>query len=101
MAQASKAIIPKDAGGPYGQRIGVSVQGNVGWALRVNAFVTRRVSAGEWYRYSLVVLNFGVTTLWWFAPATGSSGFADGALRFNATTAHPDNYTAFNSSSGQ
>lgn len=59
MAQASKAIIPKDAGGPYGQRIGVSVNGNLGWALRVTAFVTRRVSSTEWLRYSLVVLNCG------------------------------------------
>jgi len=57
MAQASKAIIPKDAGGPFGQRIGVSVAGNLGWALRVSAFVTRRVASGEWLRYSIVVLN--------------------------------------------
>ncbi|KAF9460162.1 glycoside hydrolase family 30 protein [Collybia nuda] len=103
MAQASKAIIPKDAGGPFGQRIGVSVNGSQGWALRVTAFVTRRVSSSEWLRYSLVVLNWndnassswnptpvattiafrgmqatytfpvGVTTLWWFAPAPGTA----------------------------
>ncbi|KAF5378899.1 hypothetical protein D9615_006856 [Tricholomella constricta] len=125
MAQASKAIIPKDAGGPYGQRIGVAVQGNLGWALRVSAFVTKRVSSSDWLRYSLVVLNWydnassswnptpvrttiafrgaqatytfpvGVTTLWWFAPATGS-GFTDGVFRFNATTTRPQNATSFN-----
>ncbi|KAF8656405.1 hypothetical protein AX16_002550 [Volvariella volvacea WC 439] len=114
MAQASKAIIPKDNGGPFAQRIGVSVQGSLNWALRVGAFVTRRVSAGEWLRYSIVVLNWydnassswnptpvtatitfrgkqatytfpvGVTTLWWFAPAT--SGFAGNDFAFNTTT---------------
>ncbi|KAF4609466.1 hypothetical protein D9613_012241 [Agrocybe pediades] len=100
MAQASKAIIPKDAGGPFGQRIGVSVGGSLSWALRVGAYVTGRVSSSDWLRYSIVVLNWddsasttwnpqpvkttiefrgmqatytfpvGVTTLWWFAPAT-------------------------------
>jgi hypothetical protein len=54
MAQASKAIIPKDAGGPLGKRIGVSVAGQ---ALRVGAYVTERVSLSEWPRYSIVVLN--------------------------------------------
>ncbi|KAF9047180.1 glucan endo-1,6-beta-glucosidase [Hymenopellis radicata] len=107
MSQASKAIIPKDAGGPYGKRIGVSVGGSLNWALRVNAFVTERTNSADWLRYSLVVLNWddnasttwnptpvqttiefrgmqatytfpvGVTTLWWFAPRTS----------FNATTA--------------
>ncbi|KAF9531517.1 glucan endo-1,6-beta-glucosidase [Crepidotus variabilis] len=102
MAQVSKAIIPKDAGGPYGQRIGVSIGGTLGWALRVGAFVTARTSSSDWLRYSIVVLNWddsaatswnpqpvkttiefrglqatytfpvGVTTLWWFAPATSS-----------------------------
>ncbi|RDB26922.1 Endo-1,6-beta-D-glucanase [Hypsizygus marmoreus] len=127
MAQASKAVYPKDAGGPFGQRIGVSVEGSLSWALRVSAFVTRRVSSGEWLRYSIVVLNWydnassswnptpvtatiafrgaqatytfpvGVTTLWWFAPATSTSGFGrDGVFRFNATTSSPQNATAFN-----
>ncbi|KAF9031585.1 glycoside hydrolase [Panaeolus papilionaceus] len=102
MAQASKAILPKDAGGPFGQRIGVSVGGNLGWALRVGAYVTQRTSSAEWLQYSIVVLNWndnassgwnpqpvtttiefrgmqakytfpvGITTLWWFAPATGA-----------------------------
>ncbi|KAG6844261.1 hypothetical protein H0H87_008354 [Tephrocybe sp. NHM501043] len=57
MAQVSKATYPKDAGGPYGQRIGVSVGGNLSWALRVGAFVTQRTSSSDWLRYSLVVLN--------------------------------------------
>ncbi|QRV88287.1 glycoside hydrolase family 30 protein [Ceratobasidium sp. AG-Ba] len=97
-AQASRAIVPKDAGGPTGQRIKVSLGGDQHWALRVNAFVTKRTSSADWNRYSLVVLNWndsgslgftprpvkatiefrgvqatytfpvGVTTLWWFAP---------------------------------
>lgn len=97
LAQASRAVVPKDAGGPTGQRIGVTVGGNLSWALRVNAFVTKRTNSADWNRYSLVVLNWndnastswnpqpvkatiefrgvqatytfpvGVTTLWWFA----------------------------------
>ncbi|PFH48236.1 glycoside hydrolase family 30 protein [Amanita thiersii Skay4041] len=110
MAQASKAIIPKDPGGPFGQRIGVSVKGSLSWALRVSAFTTGRVSSSDWSQYSIVVLNcnsgwnpvdvtatiefrgmqatytfpVGVTTLWWFAPKTG--GFA--ASNVNVTKTH-------------
>ncbi|KAH7880212.1 glycoside hydrolase superfamily [Lentinula edodes] len=42
MAQASKAIIPKDSGGPFGKRIHVSVTGSLGWTLRAGAYITRR-----------------------------------------------------------
>ena len=57
MAQASKAIIPKDVGGPFGRRIGVSVGGSLDWSLRVGAYVTDRVSSSDWLRYSIVVMN--------------------------------------------
>jgi hypothetical protein len=57
MAQASKAILPRDVGGPWGKRIGVSVGGSSNWALVVGAYVTGRVSSSDWLRYSLVVLN--------------------------------------------
>jgi hypothetical protein len=57
MAQASRAIIPKDPGGPFGQRIGVTVGGSLNWALRVGAYATGRTSS-EPKRYSLVVLNW-------------------------------------------
>lgn len=57
-AQASKAVLPKDSGGPWGQRIGVSVQGSMSWGLVVGAYVTGRVSSSDWDRYSLVVLNW-------------------------------------------
>jgi hypothetical protein len=63
LAQASKAIIPKDAGGPWGRRIGVSVQGSLGWALRVGAYSTKRLSSTDWNRYSLVVMNCGCPLL--------------------------------------
>ena len=56
MAQSSRAIVPKDPGGPFGQRIGVSVTGNLNWALRVGAYVTGRTSSQP-QRYSIVVLN--------------------------------------------
>ncbi|KAG8915218.1 hypothetical protein FRC02_004617 [Tulasnella sp. 418] len=97
LAHGSRAILPKDAGGPWGKRIGSTVTGGKNWALRANAFVTERTSSTEWKRYSLVVLNWndnassswnpqpvktiinfkgkaatvtfpvGVSTLWWFA----------------------------------
>lgn len=68
MAQASKAILPKDAGGPWGQRIGVTVAGSLDWGLRVGAYVTKRVSSSDWNRYSLVVMN-------WFVFSTIDLGF--------------------------
>ncbi|KAG8215401.1 glycoside hydrolase superfamily [Butyriboletus roseoflavus] len=52
MAQASKAILPRDSGGPWGQRIGVSVGGSLDWALVVGAYVTGRISSIDWNRYS-------------------------------------------------
>ncbi|KAF5362729.1 hypothetical protein D9758_011677 [Tetrapyrgos nigripes] len=58
MAHASKAIIPKDAGGPFGKRVRVNIGGSLSWALRVSAFVTRRNNPSDWLRYSLVVLNW-------------------------------------------
>src|SRR5258705_6627738 len=57
MAHISKAIIPRDAGGPFGRRIGVSVSGSTGWGLRVGSFVTHRASPSDLSRYALVVLN--------------------------------------------
>ncbi|PPQ98667.1 hypothetical protein CVT26_013813 [Gymnopilus dilepis] len=109
MAQASKAIIPKDPGGPFGQRIGVTVQGSLSWALVVGAYVVRRVNPSDWLQYSIVVLNWddsasttwnpqpvtatiefrgmqatytfpvGATTLWWFAPATSNGKIVNDA----------------------
>ena len=58
MAQASKAIIPKDTGGPFGQRIGVTVEGSLDWTLVVGAYQTERMKSTDWNRYSLVVLNW-------------------------------------------
>ncbi|KAJ6592380.1 glycoside hydrolase superfamily [Mycena capillaripes] len=106
IAHASKAIIPKDAGGPWGRRIGVNVQGDQNWALRVGAYSTKRTSSSDWNRYALVVMNLtatiefrgqqatytfpvGVTTLWWFAAPNGQ-GLVTG---FNATTV-PANVTS-------
>jgi hypothetical protein len=62
MAQASKAILPRDVGGPWGKRIKVAVGGELSWALRVNAFVTGRTNSSDWLRYSLVALNCKLTT---------------------------------------
>jgi len=119
MAQASKAILPRDVNGPFGQRIGVSVGGSEGVELRVNAFVTGRVNPSDWLRYSLVVMNWydningnwnpqqvtatiefrgmqatytfpvGVTTLWWYAPASSSAQVVS-TKGFSNATASPE-----------
>lgn len=60
MAQASKGVLPRDANGPWGKRLGVSVGGSLNWGLRVGAYVTGRANAADWSRYSLVVLNWCV-----------------------------------------
>jgi hypothetical protein len=79
MAQASKAIIPKDTGGPWGTRIGVSVGGSLNWALVVGAYVTGRVKSSDWNRYSLVVLNLNdnSTTTWNAQPVQTTIEFRD------------------------
>jgi hypothetical protein len=64
LAQASVATRPKDADGPSGKRIGVSVSGDSSWALRVGAYVTGRANKADWLRYSLVVLNWCESPLW-------------------------------------
>lgn len=116
MAQASKAVLPRDVGGPWGKRIGVSVGGSMSWGLVVGAYMTGRVNPSDWNRYSLVVLNWadntngnwnpqnikttiefrgmqatytfpvGVTTLWWYAPTT--------SLQADATANVTDNRDA-------
>ncbi|KAF7314148.1 Glycoside hydrolase family 30 protein [Mycena chlorophos] len=97
MAQASKASIPKDSGGPWGRRIAVSLSGSLASTFQATAFSTKRISSTDWNRYAIVVLNqndgepdewdpvsvtatiefrgaqvqytfpVGVTTLWWYA----------------------------------
>ncbi|KAI0670922.1 glycoside hydrolase [Trametes maxima] len=97
MAQASKAVLPRDKNGPFGQRVAVDVGGSLSGLLLASAFKTGRTNASDYRRYSLVVLNWndnqngkwnptpieatiafrgkqarytfpvGVTTLWWYA----------------------------------
>ncbi|EIN05745.1 glycoside hydrolase [Punctularia strigosozonata HHB-11173 SS5] len=111
LGQASKAILPRDSGGPWGKRIKVTVGGSLSWALIVGAYVTGRVNSSDWLRYSIVVLNWddtpngswdptpvqttiefrdmqatytfpvGVTTMWWYAPNEGKD-FATNATAF-------------------
>jgi len=68
LAQANKAILPRDAGGPWGQRIDVSVSGSDAWGLVVSAYQTRRNNQSDWNRYSLV--GFCVDCLDKTAPST-------------------------------
>jgi len=60
LAQASRAVVPKDVGGPFGQRIGVSVGGSLADELQVGAYKTERSAAADtdWNRYALVVMNW-------------------------------------------
>ncbi|THU93388.1 glucan endo-1,6-beta-glucosidase [Dendrothele bispora CBS 962.96] len=125
MAQASKAVVPKDSGGPMGQRIAVSVGGTLNWALRVSAFVTRRNNPSDWLRYSIVVLNWddhpngpwdptpvtttiefrgmqatytfpvGVTTLWWFAPANSFNGTTTSTSSSSATESEEETFPVY------
>ncbi|KAJ6597228.1 glycoside hydrolase superfamily [Mycena vulgaris] len=77
IAHAGKAIAPKDAGGAFGQRIGVTVGGTYSWALRVNAYATARQSSTSKTRYSLVVLNWRdyATSAWNPMPQTATINF--------------------------
>ncbi|KAI0369367.1 glycoside hydrolase [Pilatotrama ljubarskyi] len=104
MAQAGKAILPRDVNGPFGQRLHLTIGGERAQGLIATAFVTGRVNPSDWLRYSLVVLNWddrpdgtwnptpiqttiefrdvqatytfpvGVTTLWWYAPSESFDG---------------------------
>jgi len=97
MAHTSRAIIPHDVGGPFAQRIGVTIGGSLNWGLRVGAYKTGRASSSDPDQWTIVVLNWddqpngtwqptpitatiefrgqqatftfpvGITTLWWFA----------------------------------
>lgn len=58
MAQTSRAVIPKDPGGPFAQRIGVVVEGNLNWALRVGAYKTVRSNPQDPDRWAVAVLNW-------------------------------------------
>jgi hypothetical protein len=57
MAQASKAILPRDVGGSWDKRIRINVGGELNLTLRVGAYVTGRVKSTDWLCYSLVFLN--------------------------------------------
>lgn len=54
MAQANKAIVPKDKNGPFGQRIGVSASDK---NMHVGAYRTPRANPSDQPRYNLVVSN--------------------------------------------
>ncbi|KAJ7071787.1 glycoside hydrolase family 30 protein [Mycena belliarum] len=54
IAHAARAVIPRDAGGPFGKRIKSTVSAH---SLRVNAYATARSAASAPTRYSLHVLN--------------------------------------------
>ncbi|KAF8180143.1 glucan endo-1,6-beta-glucosidase [Pholiota molesta] len=103
---------PKDSGGAYGQRIGVSVGGSESWALRVGAYVTSRLidylepatgdnnhriprNAGNIY------IPVGVTTLWWFAPNLGNARRSDNSTLSDSVKVTAANTAAFfNSTTG-
>jgi len=77
LAQTSRASLPKDTGGPWGRRIGVSVGGSLDWALVVSAYETARSSASSPNRYTIVVLNWndGGSNGWNPQPVTATIEF--------------------------
>ncbi|KAF7290463.1 Glycoside hydrolase family 30 protein [Mycena kentingensis (nom. inval.)] len=126
LAAASKASQPRDIGGPWGRRIGVSVSGSLAQYFKVTAFATKRTNAADWNRYSIVVLNaddsasgswnpvdvtatiafrgmqarytfpVGVTSLWWYAAPNAQGQIVD----FNVTsTTGPADETTFEAAS--
>lgn len=97
LAHSSRIVIPRERGGGFASRIGVSVTGNLASTLSVQAYRTPRANARDWLKYGIVVLNsndsssgwnpqpvsatiafnglqarytfpVGVTTLWWYSP---------------------------------
>ncbi|KAH9841366.1 glycoside hydrolase superfamily [Rhodofomes roseus] len=84
IAQAQKAINPKDVGGPVGQRISSTVGGDLSWALLATAYVTNRNSASDWPRYSLVVLNWddSASTTWNPQPVTATIEFRGNSVSY-------------------
>ncbi|KAF8346582.1 glycoside hydrolase family 30 protein [Amanita rubescens] len=94
MAHASKAIIPKDQNGPFGQRMKVDVDGGMSWALRVSAiggWNPQPVQAAIRFQGKQAVYTFpvGVTTLWWYTPPVRNQ------RRANETHEWPGLYTRF------
>ena len=63
LAHANKAILPRDAGGPWGQRAGVTVGGSKFWSLVVSAYQTGRNNPSDWNRYSLVGASVDFSTI--------------------------------------
>jgi O-glycosyl hydrolase len=114
LAQAQRATVPKDADGPSGKRMKVSVSGGNQWALRVGGYVTGRSKDSDFDRYSLVVVNWndgskksiktniefrgmtatydfpvGVTTLYWYASPNGHARrFENGTLDDTVHVSH-------------
>lgn len=63
MAQTSRIVIPKESGAPFAQRIGVTVNGNLNWALVVGAYTAGRANPSDPNRWGLVVLNWYVAVI--------------------------------------
>ncbi|KAG8856486.1 hypothetical protein FRB91_000767 [Serendipita sp. 411] len=57
LAHSSRIVIPREKGGGFATRIGVSVGGSLGSTLSVQAYVTPRASSSDWLKYGIVVLN--------------------------------------------
>ncbi|KAJ8461900.1 hypothetical protein ONZ51_g11249 [Trametes cubensis] len=85
MAQAGKAILPRDVNGPFGQRLHLTIGGARAQGLIATALVVLNWDdrpGGTWnptpiqttieFRDMQATYTFpvGVTTLWWYAPST-------------------------------
>lgn len=58
LAHSSRIVAPWIPWGTFARRIGVTVDGNLGWTLAVQAYATPHVSSHGWTRYGLVVINW-------------------------------------------
>lgn len=77
LAHSSRIVIPRDSGGPFGTRIGVTVEGTLSWTLSVQAYMTRRSSSSDQVKYGLVVINWydNASSSWNPQPVSATIAF--------------------------
>lgn len=77
LAHSSRIVIPRDSGGQFATRIGVTVNGTFNWALDVQAYATPRLSSSDPPKYGIVVINWydNAATTWDPIPVNATIAF--------------------------
>jgi len=77
LAHSSRIVIPRDSGGGFGSRIGVSVSGTLSWTLNVQAYMIPRNTSTAPAKYGLVVINWNdnASTTWNPQPVLATISF--------------------------